>query len=105
MVNKSILLFFLIVGCGNQVTLKENKLENLDALSSNTNTSYKKFGTLRKGTPSQVIIDGKTYLVSVYSSKSAMDFINALPLGTQLSITFTGGIQSNQVVLETIERR
>lgn len=69
------------MGCGNDVTLKENKLENLDALNSSSNTSYKKLGTLKKGSPSQVTVDGKTYIVSIYSSKSALDFISPLPLG------------------------
>jgi len=104
MLNKIILLLF-IVGCGNDVRLKENKLENLDALSSGTNTSYKKEGTVKKGTPSLVTLNGRTYIVSIYSSKSSTDFINQLTIGTQVPIIFTGGIQNNQIVLETVQRK
>lgn len=105
MVNKFFILLFIMAGCGNNITLKENKLENLDALSSSSNTSYKKYGTLKKGSPSQVTFDGRIYIVSVYSSKSALDFISGLSTGTQISITFTGGVQNNQIVIETIERK
>ena len=105
MVNKFLIFLFIMAGCGNNITLKDNKLENLDALSSSSNTSYKKYGTLKRGSPSQVTFDGRIYIVSVYSSKSALDFISRLSTGTQISITFTGGVQNNQIVIETIERK
>ena len=105
MLSKTLIFLFILSGCGNNITLKENKLENLDSLSSNSNTSYKKYGTLKKGTPSMVNIEGRNYIVSIYSSKSAIDFIKSLPLGAQVSIVFTGGIDNNELVIETIERK
>jgi hypothetical protein len=105
MLNKTLISLFILYGCGNNITLKGNKLENLDSLSSNSNTSYKKFGTLKKGSPSVVTNEGRNYVVSIYSSKSALDFIKSLPLGTQVSVVFTGGIDKNEYVIETIERK
>jgi hypothetical protein len=105
MLSKTLISLFILSGCGNNVTLKENKLETLDSLSTNANTSYKKYGTLKNGSPSQITLEGRSYNVSIYSSKSATDFIKALPVGAQVSVVFTGGIQNNQFVIETIERK
>jgi hypothetical protein len=105
MLSKTLISLFILSGCGNNITLKENKLENLDSLSSSTNTSYKKYGTLKKGSPSLVTFEGRNYIVSIYSSKSAIDFIKSLPVGAQVSVVFTGGIDNNEYVIETIERK
>jgi hypothetical protein len=66
---------------------------------------YKKTGFLTKGNPSTVNYQEKEYIVSIYSSKMAQEFINTLTPGVKTEITFTGGMDKNQIVLETVEKK
>ncbi len=93
----------LLTGCGNNIQLKGNKLESMNA--SRSATSYEKDGTLTKSGQTTVLAQGRTYTVSPYSSKQAMDFIAGLPQGAQVPIIYTGGTQSTTIVLENIRRR
>lgn len=101
-----ILLFSLILtSCGNNTKPIKNKLENVEPLSSVQIASYQKKGTMTRGNPSKVLYEEKSYIVSIYSSKSAQDFVNKLVTNEQVPIIFTGGIQGNQIVIETIQRQ
>jgi hypothetical protein len=100
MVTKILLL--LILGCGNNVKMTSNKLENLPGVDT---LKYKKSGVLTKANPSKVNYQDKDYDVSKYSSKNAQEFINTLAFGVKTEISFTGGIEGNQIVLETIEKK
>ena len=100
MITKILLLF--VLSCGNYIKISNNKLENLPAVDT---LKYKKSGFLTKGTPSKVSYQDKEYIVSVYSSKMAQEFINTLSTGVKTEITFTGGTEGNQIVLETIEKK
>lgn len=98
-------LLLLLVSCGNNVQLKDNKLESLNQLSPTQLASYQKQGVIIKGSPSQVQYQGNTYQVSTYSSKSCEEFIKTLPTGSQVPVIFTGGVSGNQIVIETIKRQ
>lgn len=100
-------LFVLLslVSCGNNVQLKDNKLESLNQLSPSQIAAYQKQGLLIKGTPNQVQYQGQNYQVSIYSSKSSEEFIKSIPNGSQIPIIFTGGVSGNQIVIETIKRQ
>lgn len=100
MITKILLLF--ILSCGNNVKITNNKLENLPAVDT---LKYKKTGFLTKGNPSTVNYQEKEYIVSIYSSKMAQEFINTLTPGVKTEITFTGGTDKNQIVLETVEKK
>ncbi len=100
-----IIILFLIVSCGPEVRLKENKLENITPLTDAELLPYQKEGTLVKGQTPTVLYQSKTYEVSKYSSKQSQDFINSLSGGVSVPIIFTGGIKGTEVVLESVERR
>ena len=100
-----LILLLLLVSCGNNVKLKDNKLESLNQLSPSQIASYQKQGILIKGSPNQVQYQGSTYQVSEYSSKACEQFLKSLPIGSQVPVIFTGGINGNQIVIETIKRQ
>lgn len=104
MVIRLLLLTFL-VSCGNNVQLKDNKLESLNQLSPTQLASYQKQGVLTKGSPNQIQYEGNTYQVSQYSSKACEEFLKILPTGSQVPVIFTGGVTGNQIVIETIKRQ
>jgi hypothetical protein len=99
---KFLFLFFFIISCGNRVLLKENKLESVSALSTK---SFEKSGTLLKNTSTVLKTENKTLQVSRFSSKSALDFIQLQKPGLEVPVIYTGGISSNEVVIETIRNR
>lgn len=101
-INIFILLFTF--GCGPSIQLKNNQLESLSTLTKPDIKSYQKSGVFIKGTTNEVQHEGKTYTVSIYSSKNAQEFMASVPAGSQVQIIFTGGFQGNQVVLETVSR-
>lgn len=100
-----LLLLIALVSCGNNVKLKDNKLESLNQLSPSQLAAYQKQGLLIKGSSNQIQYQGQTYLVSIYSSKSSENFIKAIPNGSQVPVIFTGGVSGNQIVIETIQRQ
>lgn len=100
-----LLVLFALVSCGNNVKLKDNKLESLTPLSGTQLAAYQKQGLLIKGSSNQIQYQGQTYLVSIYSSKSSENFIKAIPTGSQVPVIFTGGVSGNQIVVETIQRQ
>lgn len=100
-----LLVLFLFVSCGNNVKLKDNKLESLTPLNGTQLAAYQKQGLLMKGSSNQIQYQGQTYLVSIYSSKSSENFIKAIPMGSQVPVIFTGGVNGNQIVIETIQRQ
>lgn len=100
-----IILLIFAVSCGNNLEIKNNKLENLDTLNSNAATSYEKDGLLVKAKTSTLIFQGKSYVVSPYSSKNALDFINLMNQGQKIEIIFTGGTKGTEIIIETIRRK
>jgi hypothetical protein len=93
-----------MTACGPNVKFS-NDLESKSKLSQDKLNSFLKSGTLHKKTVSTVTYQGVSYKVSIYSSKSAHNFIEAIPIGTQVPIKFTGGTSKDEIVLETILRQ
>ncbi len=104
-ITRTLLFTFLLGSCGPNVNFKNNDLATKSQLTSSELERFQKLGTISK-TSSQTIIDyeGRSYVVSIYSSKLANDFIAALPIGSNFSIKFTGGTSRNEINLETIKR-
>lgn len=105
MLSKLLFISLFLVSCGNEVKIKSNQLENIDPLTDAQVASYQKSGVFTKGNPSKIQYQGRTYNISVYSSKVTQDFISAAPSGTQIPVYFTGGVDGSQVVVETIKRQ
>jgi hypothetical protein len=102
---KLMIVSLIFAGCGNNIEIKNNKLESIAPLSSSQIASYQKSGTLQKGSITTIFYQGRTYNVSIYSSKAAQDFIKDLPSGSQVPVYFTGGSDRDQMVLETIKKQ
>jgi hypothetical protein len=100
---KILFCIFICTSCGKEINIK-NKLEDVNALSSKE-VNYQKSGTLLKGSPNQITYQSQPYTVSAFSSKAALDFISALPLGSKTSVVFTGGINKKEMVIESIKKQ
>lgn len=98
------LLCFLVISCGPNIELK-NKLEKISLLTPSQEESFQKEGILTKSSQTRVFYDGKSYLVSQFSSKESELFISSLPQGAHVPIIFTGGVSAHEVVLETVKRK
>jgi hypothetical protein len=105
MLTKILIGIFILSGCGRDVQLKPNKLENLSALSDAQKTAFEKQGIFIKEDTNKIVYMGTTYTISKYSSKVSFDFINSIPLGYRGEIIFTGGINGNQIVVESIRKK
>lgn len=103
MVIKLLILTLFTIGCGREVKIP-NKLETASQLNTNDLKKFQKSGKLIKGNPDQIQHNGINLKISQYSSHSSMEFIKAIPSGSQVQVIFTGGIRANEVVLETIVR-
>lgn len=104
MVIKLLLLTLLVASCGREVNLKANKLESTQQITSADVSRFQKSGMYVKNNNS-VVISGVSYKVSIYSSKNALDFIAAIPAGSQVPVLVIGGFSSTEVVIESIVRQ
>jgi hypothetical protein len=104
MVIKTIFLALLICGCGREVKLN-NKLESISELSEADKSKNEKTGVLYRDSSDKVKYKDKDYKVSIYSSKSASDFIQAIPTGSQVPVVFVGEVRGSDIVLASIKRQ
>ncbi len=104
MVTKLILLsLFLLLSCGKNVSISGRELESKSSLSDGNATLTNQEGILKRGTPDYIVLSGPAYKVSIYSSYSALKFIAARPLSTQMPVKFRGKLKNNEMVLEYIQ--
>lgn len=97
---------FMIVftfSCGNNIKLKNNRLENQAPLTVNQLKS--KSAVLSKGHTNQLSFEDRTYVISQYSSKNTFDFLDTMSSGSSVDVIFTGKFSGNEVVIETISRK
>jgi hypothetical protein len=104
MVIRILLLTLLVSACGREVNLKANKLESTQQITNADIAKYQKSGTFVKST-NAVVVSGVSYKVSAYSSKNALDFVAAIPAGSQVPVLVVGGYSANEVVIESIVRQ
>jgi hypothetical protein len=105
MLTKIFLGLFFLTGCGNDVQIKSNQLENLSSLSDTQIAAYQKQGLFFKGNQNRITYQNRSYVISEYSSKITQDFIKSAPLGVEIPVLFTGGIKANEIVLEDIKKK
>lgn len=96
-----LLILLLSAACGNDVKISNQKLQYNSSLADGTKAD--KSGTLVRGTPDQLTVNGTQYKVSIYSSYSALEFIAAKPLNTQMPVLYKGKINEGEMVLEIIQ--
>ena len=104
MVIKILIVTLFISACGREVILNANKLESTQQITNAEISKYQKAGTYMKNTNS-VVISGTNYKVSAYSSKNALDFVAAIPAGSQVPVLVVGGYSATEVVIESIVRQ
>lgn len=105
MLSKLILISLLFVSCGREVKLKANKLESTQQITSADLTRLQTAGTFMKAS-NAIVIAGVSYKISQYSSKNALDFVAAIPAGSQVPVLVIGGYKgSTEIVLESIVRQ
>jgi len=104
MVIKILILTLLVSSCGREVKLKANKLESTQQITSADIAKYQKAGTLNKNTNS-IVVGGTSFKISIYSSKNALDFVAAIPAGSQVPVLVVGGYSASEVVIESIVRQ
>lgn len=100
------LLLILLVcsACGNDVSVSNKQLEYNSSLADGTKADTS--GTLIRGKPDRVMVGNKSYIVSIYSSYNALEFIAAKPLNTQMSVQYKGKVSDNdELVLELIQAK
>lgn len=105
MLIKVLMVSVLLYGCGNDIKIKNNKLESAEPLSDSQLSALQKSGTLTVGSPSRIQFQGQQLTVSEYSSKVTQDFISSFPSGTQVPVYFIGEKYQTTMVIETIKRQ
>ena len=105
MVIKLLIIMLLSIACGREVKFTNNSLESMSQITQADTEKFQKNGTMTKGTPSTVLYQGKSYIVSKYSSNNANNFIASLPMGVVVEIKFTGGTSATEIVLESVQRQ
>lgn len=99
-----ILVLIFSAACGRDVSISNKKLEYNSSLSDGTKADTS--GTLVRGKPDRVIAGNASYVVSIYSSYNALEFIAAKPLNTQMPVQYKGKVsEKNELVLELIQAK
>lgn len=104
MLIKYFIVSVLILGCGKNVQIKSNQLETLQQITEADVKKYEKSGVLNT-TQRTIVYQGQTFTISKYSSQQSTTFINSLPGASQIPVSFIGGFEKQEVVLESIKRQ
>ena len=102
MMNKIVfLLFFLVIACGKNVNISNQRLQSNSTLSTSS-TDFQE-GLLIRGKPDQIKLNSVLYSVSIYSSYNSLEFVASKPITSQLTVRFKGKVKNSEIVLETIQ--
>lgn len=101
--NSLILLMFLIVGCGKQVTISHSKLEAYSQPTPAQQQELVEQGILlRTGIEDVISLGSVSYQVSKHSSHQALQFINSKQVGTQTRVSIKGRVRNKEIVLTSV---
>jgi len=99
---KLLVIIFLAVGCGGDVSISSSKMKEGAEQNSLNYGQANSTGMLTRGVPDRVTANNQPYVVSIYSSHAALEFIASKPLNTQMQVKFKAKIKNNELVIETI---
>ena len=101
------LLLFFLISCGGEVNISNKKLEYYSGLSNDLTTSLNQDGVLIRavGSKDKITYNSKTYLVSVYSSHLALQFIAIRKMNQEYPVKFKGKIKGNEIVLQLLQEK
>lgn len=94
-----ILILLFIASCGKEVSINNSKLQSKSILIED---GFSK-GTLIRGVEDKIIIAGRGYKVSQYSSNQAQAFIRSQPLNIEIPIGLKG-VVTHEVRLVEIKK-
>lgn len=94
-----LILLLMAAACGKEVSISNTKLQSKSILVEN---GFSK-GTLIRGAEDKIIIAGRSYKVSEYSSNQAREFIKSQPLNVEIPIGLKG-VVTNEVRLVEIKK-
>jgi hypothetical protein len=95
----------LIAACGKDVKVSTKELESNSRLSDGNSTVTNQEGTLKRGTPDVISINGSDLKVSTYSSYQVLEFVAIRPLNSQTLVKYRGKTLNNELVLEYLEAK
>jgi hypothetical protein len=100
-----LILLLLITACGKDVKFT-NELEKSTSVSQAQPLAITQTATIIRSSatpPGTIIMNGKSYKISPFSSYVALTFINQLNDGVQTPVKIRGEVRGNEVYLKIIE--
>lgn len=104
----ALLTLLIASGCGNTTKIDDSKLESFSNITNAGTVTLDKDGTLKRGdgsTKDLIIYENEQYVVSMYSSYSALEFISAKPLNYEGVVSFKGEVSGENIVLESVKAK
>ena len=102
-----IFFFFLLVmlSCGKDVKFT-NQLETSEAVTNAAPIAVTQTATLIRSSsnpPGTLLMSGRTYSISPFSSYVALNFINLQPVGASIPVRIRGDVKGSEIYLKIIE--
>lgn len=101
----TILATLIITSCGSEVNISNKKLEYNSGLSNGVTITTNQEGVLVRavGSKDKISLNAKSYVVSVYSSYLALEFIAAKKMDKSYPVKLKGKTKGDEIVLELLE--
>jgi hypothetical protein len=102
-----ILIFTLVLltSCGKDVKFT-NQLESNSAIMNAQPIAITQSAVIIRGTnpaPGKIIVNGRNYNISPFSSYVALNFINQQAMGMQIPVKIRGEVKGTEVYIKVIE--
>ena len=101
-----ILMLVLITACGKDVKFT-NELEKSTSVSGAQPLAVSQTATITRSIanpPGKIVMNGKTYNISPFSSYVSLNFINQLNDGAPILVKIRGEVKGNEVYLKIVEK-
>lgn len=95
----------ILISCGKEVKFT-NQLETSEAITQATPIAITQSATLIRSSttpPGNLLMGGRTYKISPFSSYVALEFINQQPVGASVPVKIRGEVKGSEVYLKIIE--
>ncbi len=101
-----IIALVLVASCGKDIKFT-NQLEASSAITNAQPLAITQSATIIRGTnpaPGKLIMNGRTYNISPFSSYLALNFINQQAMGVQVPAKIRGEVKGTEVYIKIIEQ-
>ncbi|MES2527396.1 MAG: hypothetical protein V4598_09920 [Bdellovibrionota bacterium] len=107
MQNKFVFFFLLVLmSCGKDVKFT-NELETSNAVTQAEPIAITQTANIIRNSanpPGNIIMNGRTYKISPFSSYVALNFISQQPEGVSIPVKIRGEVKSTEVYIKIIEQ-